>query len=198
MEDQTAIQADRQRTRLVPATACSAGLRERIRHQSEDIPTDTPQPLVRKPSDQTPRCHLEPEQTPTEGQETSNRTKRASPSQPLHRACSGPPVTLSSAHLTSEQVAKWVQHQRTQLEAGTFDARTLTTTISKRSWTMIGFKIVSSRTLRKNPASDWRKDWKMDAFLKALEEVYTVEPKDRFMETGSIWQAICLATLVET
>ena len=63
---------------------------------------------------------------------------------------------------------------------------------------MIGFTIVSSRTLRKNPASDWRKDWKMDAFLKALEEVYTVEPKDRFMETGSIWQAICLATLVET
>ena len=46
----------------------------------------------------------------------------------------GPPVTLSSARLTSEQVAKWVQHQRTQLEAVTFDARTLTTTISERSY----------------------------------------------------------------
>ena len=32
----------------------------------------------------------------------------------------------------------------------------------------------------------------MDTFLKALEEVYAVEAKDRFMETGSIWQAICL------
>ena len=104
----------------------------------------------------------------------------------------GPPVTLSSAHLTSEQVAKWVQHQRTQLEAGTFAARTLTTTISERSWIMIGFKIASSRTLRENPANDWRKDWNMDTFLKALEEVYWVEPADRFMETGSIWQAIAI------
>jgi len=32
----------------------------------------------------------------------------------------------------------------------------------------------------------------MDTFLKALGEVYAVEAKDRFMETGSIWQAICL------
>ena len=32
----------------------------------------------------------------------------------------------------------------------------------------------------------------MDTFLKALEEVYAVEPADRFMETGSIWQAIVL------
>ena len=32
----------------------------------------------------------------------------------------------------------------------------------------------------------------MDTFLKALEEVYSVEPADRFMETGSIWQAIFL------
>ena len=57
---------------------------------------------------------------------------------------------------------------------------------------MIGFKIASSRTLRENPASDWRKDWNMDTFFKALEEVYAVEPADRFMETGSIWQAIAL------
>jgi len=75
------------------------------------------------------------------------------------------------------------EQQRTQLEASTFDARTLTTAISKKSWIIIGFKIASSRTLRKNPASDWRKDWNMDTFLKALEEVSAVEPKDRFMET---------------
>jgi len=99
---------------------------------------------------------------------------------------------LSSAYLTSEQVAKWVQHQRTQLEARTFDARTQATTISERSWTMIGFKIASSRTLRENPASGCRKEWNIDTFLKALEEVYSVEPADRFMETGSISQAICL------
>ena len=57
---------------------------------------------------------------------------------------------------------------------------------------MIDFKIASSRTLCENPASDWRKDWNMDTFLKALEEVYAVEPADRLMETGSVWQAIAL------
>ena len=66
----------------------------------------------------------------------------------------GPPVSLSSAHLSSTQVAKWVQHQRTQLEARTFDSRTLTTTISEQAWEMIGFKIASSRTLRENPSND--------------------------------------------
>ena len=79
----------------------------------------------------------------------------------------GPPVSLSSAHLTSEQVAKWVQHQRTQLEARTFDSRTLTTTISEKSWEMMEFKIASSRTLRENPSSDWRGEWSMDTFPKA-------------------------------
>ena len=32
----------------------------------------------------------------------------------------------------------------------------------------------------------------MDTFLKALEEVYSLEPADRFMETSPIWQAIAL------
>ena len=97
-----------------------------------------------------------------------------------------PPVTRSNAHLTPQEEAKWVAHQRVQLKAGTFDARTLSTTISERSWTMIGFKISSSRILREYPSSNWKKDWTMDTFLEALEEVYALEPKDRFMETVSI------------
>ena len=32
----------------------------------------------------------------------------------------------------------------------------------------------------------------MDTFLNALEEVYSLEPADRFMEKSSIWQAIAL------
>ena len=60
----------------------------------------------------------------------------------------GQSVTLSSARLTPKDVAKWITHQRTQFEAGTFDTRTLTTTISERSWAMIEIKIESSRNLR--------------------------------------------------
>ena len=66
----------------------------------------------------------------------------------------GPPVALSNAHLTHREVAKLVAHQRVQLEAGTFDARTLSTSISERSWTTIGFTIASSRTLRENPSDN--------------------------------------------
>ena len=80
-------------------------------------------------------------------------------------------MTLSSAHLTPEQVAKWVAHQHIQLEAGTFDE------VLDHDW----IQVASSRTLRKNPSSNWRQDWAMDTFLKALEEFYAVEPKDRFI-----------------
>ena len=57
---------------------------------------------------------------------------------------------------------------------------------------MIGFKIASSHTLRENPSGDWRGEWSMDTFLKALEEVYSLESADCFMEKSSIWQAIAL------
>ena len=116
----TAIHADRRRTRAVPATACSADLHERIRHQSEDSPTVTQQPLGTKPSDPTPQCK------PRAGTSTHRGSRDKQPDEAstaitaiAHNMLTGPPVTLSSAHLTSEQVAKWVQHQRTQLEAGT-------------------------------------------------------------------------------
>ena len=41
-----------------------------------------------------------------------------------------------------QEVVKCVAHQRVQLKAGTFDVRTLTTTISARVWAIIEFKVV--------------------------------------------------------
>jgi hypothetical protein len=87
----------------------------------------------------------------------------------------------STAHFTPTEVARWVAYQRIQLEAGTFDNRTMTTTISEKSWRMIIFKIETSRTLIENPSKNWRQDWNVRTFLRALEEVYALEPKDRFM-----------------
>ena len=55
---------------------------------------------------------------------------------------------------------------------------------------MIMFKIETSRTLNENPSKNWRQDWNVHTFLRALEEVYALEPKDRFMESTSIWQSI--------
>ena len=106
----------------------------------------------------------------------------------------GPPVMLSTAHLTPSEVARWLAHQRVQLEASTFDNRTLTTSISEKSWKMIMFKIETSRTLRKNLSKNWRQDWNVHTFLRALEEVYALEPKDRFMESTFIWSRKNIST----
>jgi hypothetical protein len=53
----------------------------------------------------------------------------------------------------------------------------LTATISERSWTMIELKIASSRTLADNPKRNWRDEWTMNVFLRALEEVYALDKK---------------------
>ena len=115
---------------------------------------------------------------------------------------SGPSVTLSKTHLIPQEVAKWIAHQRTQMEARTFDSRTLTTTISERSWAMIELKIDSSRTLRENPSIDWRVHWEMDIFFKALEEVYALDSRGRFLDAPSIWRTIthdlCKTTRVDS
>jgi len=55
---------------------------------------------------------------------------------------------------------------------------------------MIMFKIATSRTLLENSSKDWRRDWNVHTFLRALEEVYTLEPKARIMESTSIRQSI--------
>ena len=94
----------------------------------------------------------------------------------------GQSVTLSKTHLTPQEVAKWIAHQRTQLEARTFDSRTLTTTISEHSWAMIELKIDSSRTLRENPRKDWREDWDMNTIL--------IESGEPFSEKeGILWHS---------
>jgi hypothetical protein len=55
---------------------------------------------------------------------------------------------------------------------------------------MIELKIDSSRTLRENPRKDWREDWDMHIFLAALEEVYALDSKGRFLDAPSIWRTI--------
>ena len=67
----------------------------------------------------------------------------------------GPPMMLSTAHLMPTEVMRWLAHQRVQLEAGTFHNRTLTTTISEKSWTIFMFKIETSHTLIENPSKNW-------------------------------------------
>lgn len=60
------------------------------------------------------------------------------------------------------------------------DTKMLTVTISER------LKIASSRALADNPKRNWRDEWTMNVFLRALEEVYALDKKGRFMDTSSI------------
>jgi len=109
--------------------------------------------VVEKALDQTSRCHLGRDAGEKHADDTG--TAMTAIAQSL---LTGPSVTLSKTHLTPQELAKWIAHQRTQLEAGTFNSRTLTTTISERSWAMIELKIDSSRTLHKTPRKDWREE----------------------------------------
>jgi len=125
--------------------------------------------VVEKTSDQTSRCHLG--RDAAEKHADDSRTATTAIAQSL---LTGPLVTLSKTHLTPQEVAKW------KIEAGTFDSRTLTTTISERSWAMIELKIDSSRTLHKAPRKDWQEEWDMNTSFKALEEVYALDSRVAF------------------
>ena len=48
-------------------------------------------------------------------------------------------------------------------------------------------KITNSRTLKENPAQDWRCSWNVDVFLEALEEVFAVSDSGRFASNFTIW-----------
>ena len=71
-----------------------------------------------------------------------------------------------STEVRQKSTRNWIAHQRTQLEAGTFDSRTLTTTIRERSWAMI---------IDLKPQD-------MNTFFKALEEVYALDSRGRFLD----------------
>jgi hypothetical protein len=96
----------------------------------------------------------------------------------------GPLVTLSKAHLTPQEIAKWIAHQRTQLEAETFNSCTLTTTIRERSWAMIELKIDSSR--QEGLAGRVGHEH----FLQGLGGSLRLGQQGRFLDAPSIWRTL--------
>ena len=95
---------------------------------------------------------------PTEGQETSNRTKLAS-------------AAIAQSMLTD--LVKCPPHTRAGSEVGSTPARPTGGWHIRRQ----DADDNDQREVRENSASDWRTEWAMDTFLKALEKVYAVEPR---------------------
>ena len=109
---------------------------------------------------------------------------------------SGPSVTLSKTHLTPQEVAKWIAHQRTQMEARTFGRGTLSTTISERSWAMIELKI------DRKPQEGLAGKVGHEHFLQGLKEVYALDSRGRFLGAPSIRRTLthdlCKTTHVDS
>jgi len=99
----------------------------------------------------------------------------------------GKPVALEGAHLTPAQVKKFVDNIRAQLRTKTLHNSQMETIIDEKAWGTIKMKIANSRTLRDNPAQDWRCEWNVDVFFEAFEEVFAVTDSDRFASNFNIW-----------
>jgi hypothetical protein len=51
-------------------------------------------------------------------------------------------------------------------------------------------KIDTSCTLRENPKKDWREEWDINTFFKALEETYALDSRGRFLDAPFIWRTL--------
>ncbi len=113
---------------------------------------------------------VEPKKPPVEG--TSEGLTA------IAQQISGPPVYLTGSLVTPAQVRLFVEHTRTKLRARTFLMDQLDADIDKAAMQMIELKIVHSKVQQDNPGQ-WRKNWDVDLILRALEEVYAVNPIDK-------------------
>jgi hypothetical protein len=92
---------------------------------------------------------------------------------------SGPAVYLTGSHVTPAQVRLFKEHTRTKLRARTFLVDQLDADNDKAAMKLIELKIGHSKVMQDNPGP-WRDIWDMELFLKALKEVYAVNPVDNF------------------
>ena len=122
---------------------------------------------------------VEPKKPPVEG--TSEGLTA------IAQQISGPPVYLTGSLVTPAQVRLFVEHTRTKLRARTFLMDQLDADIDKAAMQMIELKIAHSEVQQDNPGP-WRKNWDVDLILRALEEVYAVNPIDKFAQPREIWR----------
>jgi hypothetical protein len=123
---------------------------------------------------------LEPKKPPVEGTSEGLTTI-------AQQMISGPPVYLTGSLVTPAQVSLFVKHTRTKLRARTFLMDQLDADIDKAAMQMIELKIAHFKVMQDNPGP-LRKNWDVDLFLRALEEVYAVNPIDKIAQPREIWR----------
>ena len=96
-------------------------------------------------------------------------------------------VYLTGSHVTPAQESLFVEHKRTKLRARTFMVDQLDADIDWVAMKMIELKIGHSKVMQDNPGP-WRDTRDVVLFLKALEEVYAVNPVDKFAQPREIWR----------
>jgi hypothetical protein len=97
-------------------------------------------------------------------------------------------VHLTGTHLTVDQVATFIESLEKQLRTNSYDPMALETTIAPETWRILNSQILNSQTLKKHPTSDWRNDWDVDTFIKALKELYPVNKMSRFQNDSAFWK----------
>ena len=81
-------------------------------------------------------------------------------------------VHLTGTDLTIAQVNAFIESLEKQLRTHSYDPLAMETTIAPETWRIPNAQILNSQTLKKNWKSDWRNEWDVDTFIRALKELY--------------------------
>ena len=89
-------------------------------------------------------------------------------------------VHLTGTDLTVAQVSAFIESVEEQLRTHSYDPLAMETTIAPETWRILNAQILNSQTLKNKWKSDWRNEWDVDTFIKALKELYPSNKMSRF------------------
>ena len=80
-------------------------------------------------------------------------------------------IQSGAVHLIT-QINAFIESLEKQLCTHSYDPLAMETTITPGTWRILNVQILNSQTLKNNWKSDWRNEWDVDTFIKALKELY--------------------------
>ena len=97
-------------------------------------------------------------------------------------------VYLQGASISPKQVHSFIAHIRQLILNGTFSHDAMRLLIDQPAMDYIGLMFHTSAVMSKNRVACWQTDWDVATVIEALEEVFPLQPGDRFVSTVDKWK----------
>ena len=95
---------------------------------------------------------------------------------------------LQGASISPKQVHSFIAHIRQLILNGTFSHDAMRLLIDQPAMDYIGLMFNTSAVMSKNRVACWQTDWDVATVIEALEEVFPLQPGDRFVSTVDKWK----------